>query len=180
MNNIKEIIVFRYGHRTVRDYRVSSHCALVSRAFGAKKIIVCGEEDNSMKNSVDDITKRWGGPFEVEFVNDWKKELIKLKEKKYSLIHLTMYGEKINKIENKIKINQKICIIIGSQKVEREVYNIVNYNISVTNQPHSEIAALAVTMDRLQEGKEFNKIFKQAKTKIIPKKSEKKVISISD
>jgi len=173
-----EIIVFRYGHRTVRDYRVTSHCSMVARAFGASKIIVCGEKDASMKKSVDDITKRWGGPFKVTFVSEWKKELEKLKKKGFSLVHLTMYGEQIHKKEKEIQKKKKICVIIGSQKVEKEVYFLADYNISVTNQPHSEIAALAVTLDRLQEGKEFDKKFKSAKRHILPKKRGKQVIAL--
>jgi tRNA (cytidine56-2'-O)-methyltransferase len=175
---VKEIIVFRYGHRTVRDYRVTSHCSLVARAFGAKKIIVCGDKDESMKNSVDDITERWGGPFKVEFVDSWEEELEKIKKEGYSLVHLTMYGEQINKKEKEIKKNEKICIIIGSQKVEKEIYYLVDYNISITNQPHSEIAALAVTLDRLQEGKELSKTFSGAKKQIVPKNKGKEVIDL--
>ena len=175
---VKEIIVFRYGHREVRDYRVTSHCSMVARAFGASKIIVCGEKDASMKKSVDDITTRWGGPFKVEFVNEWEKELVKLQEKNFVLVHLTMYGEQIHKKEADIKKADKICIIIGSQKVERDVYKLSNYNISVTNQPHSEIAALAVVLDRLQDGKELEKKFRTAKREIIPQERGKKVISL--
>ena len=33
----KDFVVVRYGHRDVRDYRVTSHCALVSRAFRQAK-----------------------------------------------------------------------------------------------------------------------------------------------
>ena len=32
------IIVLRLGHRFVRDYRVTTHLALVARSFGANKI----------------------------------------------------------------------------------------------------------------------------------------------
>ncbi|MDD4250576.1 MAG: tRNA (cytidine(56)-2'-O)-methyltransferase [Candidatus ainarchaeum sp.] len=174
----KEIIVFRYGHREIRDYRVTSHCSLVSRALGAKKIIICGEPDKNMKKSVDDVTQRWGGPFKVEFVKDWKEELLKLKKKGYILVHLTMYGEEILQKEEEISKNKKICIIIGSQKVEKEVYHISNYNISVTKQPHSEIAALAITLDRIQKGNEFNIQFKNAKKQIIPSKIGKQVIDL--
>jgi len=174
----KDIIVFRYGHRTVRDYRVTSHCSLVARAFGANKIIVCGDDDASMKKSVDDITERWGGPFEVTFVDNWEIELPKLQKEGYKLVHLTMYGEQIHKKDKEIAKFDKICIIIGSQKVEREVYHLSDFNISVTNQPHSEIAALAVTLDRIQDGKEFDKKFEKSKTEIIPSKNGKEVIAL--
>jgi tRNA (cytidine56-2'-O)-methyltransferase len=175
---VKEIVVLRYGHRTVRDYRVTSHCSLVARAFGAKKIIVCGEKDESMRKSVDDITSRWGGPFSVEFVDEWNPAIKKLQKKGFVIVHLTMYGEKVQKVDKKISTKEKVCVIIGSQKVEKEVYEIADYNVSITNQPHSEIAALAVLLDRIQKGKQFDKKFIKAKTHILPQKVGKKVINL--
>jgi tRNA (cytidine56-2'-O)-methyltransferase len=175
---IREIIVIRYGHRTVRDYRVTSHCALVARALGAKEIIICGDKDESMKKSVDDVTKRWGGPFKVSFEEDWKNVFKKLKKKKIKLAHLTMYGENITGIEKKLKKEQKIAVLIGSQKVEREVYEKVDYNIAITHQPHSEIAALAIFLDRYQEGKELEKKFKNKKICIKGQKNGKKVVNL--
>jgi tRNA (cytidine56-2'-O)-methyltransferase len=89
-----------------------------------------------------------------------------------------MYGEILSNIEKEIIKNEKICIIIGSQKVEAEVYTLSDYNISITNQPHSEIAALAVAMDRLSEGKELSATFSNPKKQIIPQKKGKKVIDL--
>lgn len=172
------VIVFRYGHRTVRDYRVTSHCALVSRAFGAKQIIICGEEDKSIKNSIENVNNQWGSKFQINFTNDLFKKLTSLKKEGYYLIHLTMYGEEIQKIEKKIIKHKKICIIIGSQKVEKKIYQISDYNISITNQPHSEIAALAICLDRIFQGKELKKKFKNQKKEIIPQKKGKKVITL--
>lgn len=174
---MKEIIVFRYGHRVVRDYRVTSHCALVSRAFGAKKIIICGEEDNSIKNSIDNVKNQWGGDFETEFTTNWEKKLEEIKKQNYCLIHLTMYGEPIQKIENKIT-NNKICLIIGSQKVDAKIYEIADYNVAITSQPHSEIAALSVALDRLFGGQELLLDFSSKKKQIIPQKKGKKVIDL--
>jgi len=174
----QEIIILRYGHREVRDYRVTSHCALVSRALGAKEIIICGEKDESSKKSVDDVTSRWGGPFKVSFSEDWKKSYKQLKKKGFVFVHLTMYGVGVEKKEKEIKKNKKIAIIVGSQKVERDVYEKADYNVSITGQPHSEIAALAVFLDRIQEGKELNKKFEKAKVMIEGQENGKKVISL--
>ncbi len=171
----KEIVVLRYGHRFVRDYRVTSHCCLVARAFGAKKVIIAGDEDSSIKESVEDIVKRWGGPFKIEFTKSWRKTLTAFRKKGFFVVHLTMYGLQLQKEEEKIGKNKKILIVIGSQKVEKEVYEESDANISVTSQPHSEIAALAVALDRIQQGKEINKRFLKSKIKIIPQKMGKKV-----
>ena len=175
---VKNIIVFRYGHRDVRDYRVTSHCALVSRAFGAEQIIICGNQDEKVINTAAGVSKRWGGKFKVTFVGSWEDSLNKLQKKGYILVHLTMYGERVQDVDQKIGKNKKICVIIGSQKVERGIYEISDYNVSVTSQPHSEIAALSVFLDRIQNGKELEKDFKGAQRQIIPEKQGKRVIPL--
>jgi tRNA (cytidine56-2'-O)-methyltransferase len=173
----KDFIVIRYGHRDVRDYRVTSHCALVSRAFGASKMIVCESRDEISENTVRGVSERWGGNFKVEFIENWKTAVEQLKKKGYTTVHLTMYGIPVQEIDTKIGKLKKVAVLVGSQKVEREVYDTVDYNVSVTNQPHSEIAALAVFLDRVQKGEELNKDFKGAKLEIIPQERGKKVIN---
>jgi tRNA (cytidine56-2'-O)-methyltransferase len=88
-----------------------------------------------------------------------------------------MYGLPIQEVETELSKKQKIAIIIGSQKVEREVYHEADYNVSITGQPHSEIASLAVFMDRIQKGKELQKDFKGGKCQIIPQERGKRVIN---
>jgi len=173
----QEIIIIRYGHRDVRDYRVTGHCALVSRAFGAKKIIICGTKEESVVNTIQGVNKTWGGNFKVEFTDSWKETVIKLKKENYCIIHLTMYGLPVQEAGEMLTEKKKIAIIIGSQKVEREVYEKADYNVAVTTQPHSEIAALAVFMDRIQKGRELEKDFKGGKCQIIPQERGKKVIN---
>ena len=175
---VDKIVIFRYGHRDVRDYRVTSHCALVSRAFGAEEIIICGNKDEKIVNTLRGVCKRWGGKFKVKFVKTWEKPLQNLQKKGFTLVHLTMYGERVQDVDEKIGKNKKVCIIIGSRKVERGIYKISDYNVSVTNQPHSEIAALSVFLDRVQNGAELKKEFAGAKRQIIPEKQGKKVIPL--
>ncbi len=171
-----EIVVFRYGHRLERDKRTTTHCALVARVLGAKEIIYTGEEDPSVEDSVLEINKKWGSNFKISFVKDWENELKKLK-KKFTIIHLTMYGLDLNDFleefkKQKTKLKKDIIIVIGSQKVPTEVYQLADYNVSVTNQPHSEIAALTILLDRLNPNaltKDFqDNNFKKAKIKITP------------
>lgn len=176
---MQDIIVFRYGHRLERDKRTTTHCALVARAFGAKEIIYTGEEDPSVEKSVIGINNRWGGNFKISFIKNWKKALETLKEDSI-IVHLTMYGLEINdflkqfkkQITNKKDAAKRIIVVVGSQKVPTEVYQLADYNVSVTNQPHSEIAALTIVLDRLNpdyQTKEFqDKNFKNEKLKIIP------------
>ncbi len=171
----EEIAVLRYGHRFVRDYRVTSHCCLVARAFGAKKMIIAGDEDQSLKESISDSVKRWGGVFQIGFSENWKKTLTEHKKRGFFSIHLTMYGQPLQKEIKKLRSKKKVLMVIGSQKVEKEVYEQCDANIAVTGQPHSEIAALAVALDWLQNGKELKKRFKNAKIEVLPQKRGKKV-----
>lgn len=142
------ITVLRLGHRQGRDDRVSTHVGLVARQFGAEKIIYSGERDEGIIDSIDSITERWGGPFEAEYRDDWKtviKDFDGLK------VHLTMYGERIDEKLEEIEdeLEEDLLIIVGAEKVPSAVYQMADYNISVGNQPHSEIAALAVFLDRV-------------------------------
>lgn len=171
-----KVVILRYGHRLVRDYRVSSHACLVARAFGAEKIIIDGDEDKSIIKSVKSVTSRWGGKFSVEFTDGWKKTLQEYRKKGYFVVHLTMYGLTLQKEIKKIKKQKNILIIIGSQKVEPEVYRLSDLNISVTQQPHSEIAALAVSLDWIFGGKELEKRFTGAKIKVTPMNKGKNVV----
>jgi tRNA (cytidine56-2'-O)-methyltransferase len=67
---------------------------------------------------------------------------------------------------------------VGSQKVEREVYERADWNVAVTGQPHSEIAALAVLLDRVQGGEELSRKFRKADRAIVPQERGKRVISL--
>lgn len=171
----REIVVLRYGHRHVRDYRVTSHCCLVARAFGADKIEIIGEKDQNILDTVNEMNSRWGNGAQIEFHSDWKERLSHYKKLGFSLAHLTMYGIPTQEIESEIAGKGKLLIIIGSQKVEAEVYEKSDYNVSVTLQPHSEIAALAVFMDRLQKGEELSRKLPGAKIEVEPVNKGKKM-----
>jgi len=171
--------VLRLGHRGERDKRISTHVALTSRALGADKIIfTC--EDRHVKESVDRIVENWGGDFKFEVVNSWKPYVRDFKENNGIVVHLTMYGENINKtintIKDELRDGKNILIIIGAEKVPKEAYELADYNISIGNQPHSEVASIAIFLDRLFEGKTLYKEYSNAKIKVIPSKKEKSVI----
>ncbi|MEM4662437.1 MAG: tRNA (cytidine(56)-2'-O)-methyltransferase [Candidatus Diapherotrites archaeon] len=164
------VIVLRYGHRPKRDERVTTHCCLVARAFGSDGIVIFGPKDEGIIKTIRSVVKRWGGSFSIEFKNSWLEEVKNLKKQGYKIVHLTMYGKPIENEIDKIRENEKIGVIIGSKKVEARVYCESDYNIAITKQPHSEIAALAVFLDWYFDGKELKKEFHGA----IIKAGEKK------
>ncbi len=169
----KEVIVLRYGHRAIRDERVTSHCCLVARAFGAKKIIIAGKRDKEVEKTLENVTSKWGGKFKIEYTDSWTKAFSALKSKGFTAVHLTMYGIPISRVEKKISKLNRVFVIVGSRKVERGVFEKSDYNVSITTQPHSEIAALAVALDRIFAGKEMGKVFYGAKIRIVPSKNQK-------
>ena len=166
------ITVLRIGHRISRDKRITTHVALVARAFGADKIII-DTKDNKIEDNVRSICARFGGDFKIESGVD-KKKIIK--EWSGVIVHLTMYGEKLNKSIDKIDKNKDLLIIIGAEKVPPQIYEMADFNVSVGNQPHSEVAALAVFLDRYNMGSWNEKQF-NGKIEILPSNKGKKVVS---
>ena len=86
-----------------------------------------------------------------------------------------MYGEDINTINSKIQKEEEILVVVGAEKVPRDIYEKADYNVSIGTQPHSEISALAILLDRIQQGEQFNKKFSDSKRVIIQSKSGKNV-----
>ncbi len=170
-----EVYVLRLGHRRERDKRVTTHCALVARAFLAKKMYYSGEKDEKLEEKIRKVNETFGGEFSVEYVKDWKSLI---KDFEGLKVHLTMYGIPLTEKLNSIREKDKILVIIGSTKVPREVFMLSDFNISISNQPHSEIAALAIFLDKMFEEKEFYHEFKNAKFRIIPSERGKKVMRL--
>ena len=169
-----EIEVLRIGQRVVRDDRVTTHVALVARSFGAHKIYM-NEVNPEIKHTISDINKTWGGDFKIEIISEWKKIIRERKSNGVKIIHLTMYGQNINSVEMKIRNEDKILIVVGAEKVPREIYELADYNVAVGNQPHSEVSALGVLLDRIQQGKQFESGFENSERVIIPQKQGKDV-----
>jgi len=165
------IAVLRLGHRPERDKRITTHVGLVARAMGASVMYLAGDDPNVVE-SLEKVTEIWGGNFRVECVRDWKKVI---REWKGLTVHLTMYGEDFEEIAEKVR-KKSVLVIVGASKVPPEVYELADYNASVGNQPHSEVAALALFLDRLTEGKWKNLRFEGAKLEIIPCARGKRVL----
>ena len=176
-----KVSVLRIGHRLIRDQRITTHAALVARAFGADRIYMT-EVDDRVKGSLEKIAKKWGGrsEFEIEIIEDWKKMVRKWKKDSGKVIHLTMYGANIDHVITNLRKEDKVLVVIGAKKVPREMYELADYNIAIGHQPHSEIAALAIFLDRAFNGKQLEKDFSGAKLKIIPTIKGKKVERIND
>jgi Uncharacterized protein conserved in archaea len=169
------IFVLRLGHRVSRDKRVTSHIALTARALGTDGVIISGEEDRPMIKSIEDVVERWGGTFSCKYEKDWKGVIGAYKKKGYKIVHLTFYGWPIRQKIEEMR-NKDVLVIVGAEKVPKDLYYVADYNISITNQPHSEISALAIFLHEYFSGEDLEKIFENAKIKIIPREKGKKVL----
>ena len=171
------IAVLRIGHRLVRDDRTTTHVALVSRSFGCN-ILYMTDVNDDIKSTIDDVNNRWGhaSNFKIEIVKGWRNVILNWKKNGGIVIHLTMYGLNVDDIIGKIKDSSSdILIIVGAEKVPKEIYKLSDYNIAIGNQPHSEISSLAIVLDRIFQGKQLKLNFESSKMKIIPSHREKLV-----
>ena len=177
--NVYKLTILRLDHRPFRDKRITTHCALVSRAFGAKKFYFSGVEDNTILEVLEKIKSKWGGDFEMEFIEEPFEFVKSFKENDGIIIHLTMYGKNIaDEIESIKKItNKEILLIVGGSKVPKEYYELADYNVAIGNQPHSEVSALGIILYMLDNSC-LRKEFEDTKIKIIPSNTYKKVINL--
>jgi tRNA (cytidine56-2'-O)-methyltransferase len=174
MRGHPETVVLRLGHRPGRDDRMTTHVALTARALGADRVLLPTNATDAVETTRD-VTDRFGGPFDVEtidellgIVRDWEG----------AIVHLTMYGERVREVETGIRERHgeaPLLIALGAEKVPFEVYDHADWNVGVTNQPHSEVAALAVFLDRLFEGGELDREWVDADREIVPQSTGKRV-----
>ncbi|MFH1327281.1 MAG: tRNA (cytidine(56)-2'-O)-methyltransferase [Candidatus Bathyarchaeota archaeon] len=172
-----KVVILRLGHRTFRDHRVTSHVALAARAFGADEVIIADSKDENVESTVKKVVKNWGGKFNVITGVSWKKVISNWKKSGGEIIHLTMYGLDVdNVIDQIVETGRDKMIVIGATKVPGELYKLADFNVSVTHQPHSEVSALAILLDRLFQGEELSKNFNSARISISSCANGKKIV----
>ncbi len=170
--------VIRLGHRRDRDKRITSHLGLTARAFGADEVILAGDRDPSALETWDSVTERFGGEFSSRFEESPMSFLRKQSESGgVTIVHLTMYGSPWGKTIPSIPIDKPALVVVGGTKVPAEVYHLADYNVSVGNQPHSEVAALAVFLNSWLGPVDNDSKFSGAKMKVIPSANGKVVIN---
>jgi tRNA (cytidine56-2'-O)-methyltransferase len=174
MHGTPETVVCRLGHRPGRDDRMTTHVALTARALGADQAVLPANATDAVETARD-VTDRFGGPFVVEtredplgVVRDWED----------AIAHLTMYGERVQDVMDDVRERNDadpLLVVLGAEKVPFEVYDRADYNVAVTNQPHSEVAALAVFLDRLFDGAELGREWEGARREVVPRETGKRV-----
>lgn len=146
INMDERLDVLRLGYRKGRDPRITTHLALVSRAFGADGFMLSGDEDKELFSNLKSVSDRFGGSLDTSHV----KGMSTLKQHVASggvAVHLTMYGEPYRKAIPTIRRDKPLMVIVGGAKVPGDVYKLCQHNVAVGNQPHSEVAALALFLE---------------------------------
>jgi tRNA (cytidine56-2'-O)-methyltransferase len=168
------ITVLRIGHRPARDKRITTHVALTARAFGASAIII-DLHDSELESNIRSVVDRFGGDFQISSGVNWRRYL---EESGAVKVHLTMYGipvqDCIDNIREDVSRKGNLIITVGAEKVPGDLYGVADYNVSVTNQPHSEVAALALFLDRYNHGDELSARF-EGRMEVIPKARGKEI-----
>ena len=199
MHEAREVAVLRYGHRPGRDDRMTTHVGLTARALGADRVIFPDNAGQSAE-TVRDITDRFGGPFAVELRED-QRAIVRGWDG--VVVHLTMYGERVQEVEAAIRgavglsaagadvdagddvdaeadptAPRDLLVVVGGEKVPWALYERADFNVGVTNQPHSEVAGLAVFLDRLFEGAELDREWVDADREVVPEPTGKTVVDV--
>ncbi|MEN2999995.1 MAG: tRNA (cytidine(56)-2'-O)-methyltransferase [Acidilobaceae archaeon] len=170
-----KVYVLRLSHRPERDKRVTTHVALVARAFGANGFVLETCDDHVLE-SIRKTLRAWGGEMHLEcgvdglsYASSWEGDVV----------HLTMYGIPVERvIETIASSTRPKLVVVGSEKVRREFYEIAHYNVAIGNQPHSEVSALAIFLDRLYRGQWTNIQYKEAKLRVVPSARGKRVVRV--
>ena len=172
--------MLRIGHRFFRDSRVTTHVCLTARALGADGVIIADREDKTVEATIREVGKRFGGNFSIESGQPWRKTIRDWKDRGGKMVHLTAYGLKLPHVIQEIdEADKDILVVVGSEKMPGEVFKLADWNVSVTNQPMSEVAALAVFLDwHLQHGA-FDKTFPNGQVQIVPSSDRKNIQHLS-
>ena len=171
------IVVLRLGHRPSRDKRVTTHVALTARALGADEVWVT-TKDPALEKTITAMVARFGGSFSVRTGVRWKEAI---RSWKGTVVHLTMYGERLDEAMRSIGRDggKDLLVVVGAEKVPRDVYDLADHNVSVGNQPHSEIAALAIFLYALTDDGSLYRSLEGSRMTVVPDPRGKTVVDES-
>jgi tRNA (cytidine56-2'-O)-methyltransferase len=170
------LVVLRIGHRFFRDSRVTTHVCLTARALGADGVIIADRQDKTVEATIREVGKRFGGHFSIESGKPWRKSVLEWRHNGGKVVHLTAYGLPLPDVIQKIRQpSGDLLVVVGSEKMPGEVFRLADWNVSVTNQPMSEVAALAVFLDWHLKHSAFDKAYPNAQIRIVPSHDRKNV-----
>jgi tRNA (cytidine56-2'-O)-methyltransferase len=132
--------------------------------------------DPDLAARVGSVVDRWGGSFAVLPADSWRSTV---SEFDGIVVHLTMYGLPLERVLPRLARAPRILLVVGGAKVPPDLYRMAAYNVAVGHQPHSEVAALAVALERLL-GVPGPRAIPGAKQHLVPRARGKKVVGGRD
>ena len=133
-----------------------------------------------MESTIRDVTNRFGGPFDIQSGKPWKQAIREWRAIGGRIVHLTAYGLPLPKTLQEIQeTNKDLLVVVGSEKMPGEIFNLADWNVSVTSQPMSEVAALAIFLDWFRQHREFEHEFSKAQVQIVPSRTGKEIQRLS-
>ena len=184
--NDPSLTVVRLGHRHDRDARITTHIGLVARAWGADRLLIGGDRDSGVLETVRDVNRRFGGSMDCSHETSptrWLKRFVagdlEAMTKPGLAIHLTMYGLPVDEVVPGLLRDQPTAFVVGGPKVPPEIWDICQHHVSIGSQPHSEVAALAIALDRWG-ARPDDVDSSDARLRIVPTAQGKQVLDSAD
>ena len=86
-----------------------------------------------------------------------------------------MYGEPWRDTVDDIPLDAPATVVVGGTKVPGELFKLADHNISIGNQPHSEVAALAVFLESWIGPLDETARFSGGEIEVVPSERAKRV-----
>ena len=134
-------------------------------------MIFSGDRDDDIIEGIEKVNLSWGGTFLIEYEKEWNKILKRWKKRGACIVLATMYGINLPDVSERLRIEHKsrdLLLVVGSEKMPSEVFHGSDLNIAVANQPHSEVAAITLILDRIFSGDELKSKFEDSRLRIVP------------
>ncbi len=172
------LVVLRIGHRIPRDSRITTHVCLTARALGADSVYVSDVQDRELIDTIQNVSKRFGGDFRVEAGRPWRSTIKEWKVTGGKVVHLTAYGLPLPKVIHAIRQSDgDMMVVVGAEKVPGDLYGLADWNVAVTNQPISEVSALGIFLDWYFEHSRLEDSFPNSRIRIVPSERGKSVVT---
>ena len=110
------------------------------------------DAEKEVITTLDQVNRTWGGEIKAILGEPWRSVIRAAKKEGRSVVHLTMYGMPIQDMVPQLRNLDKLLLVVGGPKVPGKVYHEADFNVAVTSQPHSEVAALAIALHEIQAG----------------------------
>lgn len=148
------------------SFESNAELCLTARAFGASGVTFSCEKDPKLIRRINLVSGRWGGEFTVDFQSDYRKALESFSN--YKKVYLTRYGTPLQDILPVMKTYRNLLLIITEKEASKTAFSHADFSISITDQPHSGSAAVAIFLHEFYSGRELAVHFENARYKIVP------------